>query len=54
VSSMAHGPPLLFAGSSGLRARSSSVDDGSRMKDKDWWASTSGGVLAMVLERRGR
>jgi hypothetical protein len=54
VSSMAPGPPLLFAGSSGLLARSSTVDDGCRMKDKDRWAATSGGVLAMVLERRGR
>jgi hypothetical protein len=54
VSSMAPGPPLLFAGSSGLLARSSTVDDGCRMKDKDRWASTSGVVLAMVLEQRGR
>jgi hypothetical protein len=53
VASVAPGPPLLLAGSSGLLARSGGVDGGYRLKDKDQWASTLGIVLSMVLERCG-
>jgi hypothetical protein len=53
VASVAPGPSLLFAGSSGLLARSGSVNDGCGLKDKDRCASASGGVSTMLLERRG-
>jgi hypothetical protein len=52
-STLQDGGETRAAGSSGLMARSGDVSGGCRLKDKDRWASTSGGASAMVLERRG-